>query len=140
MEKNLDKVRRISFPEHGDTRGHLVVIEGRTDIPFEIKRLFYIYGSDYDVVRGKHANRRSEFILVNVAGSCKVKVLDGKGEEEIFILDKPHEGIHLPVMHWKDMYDFSPDSLLLVLASEHYDPDEYIRDYDAFMEEVAQNA
>ena len=133
-------VRKISFPEHGDERGHLVVIEGKADIPFEIKRLFYIYGSDNYVVRGQHANRRSEFILMNVAGNCKVKVFDGKGEEEIFVLDKPHEGIYLPVMHWKDMYDFSEDSLLLVLASEHYDPDEYIRDYDAFTKEVDQNA
>ena len=131
--------KKIAFPEHGDDRGHLVVIEGSKDIPFDIKRLFYIYGSDDDVVRGQHANRRSEFILVNVAGSCKVKVLDGREEEEIFILDKPHEGIYLPVMHWKDMYDFSQDSLLLVLTNEHYDPDEYIRDYDAFVKEVNQN-
>ena len=132
--------KKIAFPEHGDDRGHLVVIEGGTDIPFDIKRLFYIYGSDADVVRGQHANRRSEFILVNLAGSCKVKVMDGKSEEEIFTLDKPHEGIYLPVMHWKDMYDFSQDSLLLVLANEHYDPDEYIRDYDEFIKEVNQNA
>ena len=137
---NLMNARKIAFPEHGDDRGHLVVIEGKIDIPFEIKRLFYIYGSDMDVVRGQHANRRSEFILVNVAGQCKVKVLDGKGGEEIFLLDEPHVGIYLPVMHWKDMYDFSPDSLLLVLANEHYDPDEYIRDYEVFVDEVSQNA
>lgn len=131
---------RIAFPEHGDERGHLVVLESMEDVPFEIKRLFYIYGSDAAVVRGQHANRKSEFILVNVAGSCKVKVLNGKGGEDIFVLDKPHEGIHLPVMHWKDMYEFSPDSLLLVLSSEHFDPDEYIRDYDAFVKEVNQDA
>jgi len=129
-------VRRCAFPEHGDARGHLVVIEGGIDIPFEIKRLFYIYGSDADVARGQHANRRSCFILVNVAGSCKVQTLDGRGGEAVYVLDKPHEGIYLPPMIWKKMYDFSPDSLLLVLASEHYDPAEYIRDFDSFVREV----
>jgi dTDP-4-dehydrorhamnose 3,5-epimerase-like enzyme len=132
----LEQVRKIKFPEHGDDRGHLVIVEGGKDVPFDIRRIFYIYGSDQDVVRGQHANRKSEFVLVNIAGVCKVKVLDGRGHKEIFVLDKPHEGIHLPAMYWKDMYDFSPNSLLLVLSSEHYDPSEYIRDYDAFVNEV----
>ncbi len=120
----------------GDERGHLVVVEGLQDIPFELKRIFYIYGSDCDVVRGQHANRKTEFVLVNVAGQSKVKVRDGKGNEAVFCLNRPHTGIYLPTMVWKDMYDFSPDSVLLVLASEHYDAEEYIRDYDIFVEEV----
>lgn len=129
----------LEFPQKGDERGHLVIVEGMQDVPFEIKRIFYIYGSDASVVRGQHANRRTEFVLINVAGQSKVKVLDGKGNEAVFSLNRPHTGIYLPTMVWKDMYDFSPDSVLLVLASEHYDPDEYIRDYELFVKEVNQH-
>ncbi|MDD2992315.1 MAG: FdtA/QdtA family cupin domain-containing protein [Pygmaiobacter sp.] len=137
--QTLKKAEMLEFSEKGDERGHLVIVEAMQDVPFEIKRIFYIYGSDPDVVRGQHANRRSEFVLINVAGQSKVKVLDGKGNEAIFSLNRPHTGIYLPTMVWKDMYDFSPDSVLLVLASEHYDSAEYIRDYDTFEKEVNQN-
>ncbi len=133
---NHNEVRMLEFPEKGDKRGRMVVVEGMQDIPFEIKRIFYIYGSDSEVVRGQHANRKSEFVLINVAGKSKVKVLDGLGNESIFCLNRPHTGVYLPNMVWKDMYDFSSDSVLLVLASEHYDADEYIRDYAEFEKEV----
>ena len=129
----------LEFPQKGDERGHLVIVEGMQDVPFEIKRILYIYGSDTSVVRGQHPNRRTEFVLINVAGQSKVKVLDGKGNEAVFSLNRPHTGIYLPTMVWKDMYDFSPDSVLLVLASEHYDPNEYIRDYELFVKEVNQH-
>ena len=137
--KKMRGVSRIQFSEHGDDRGNLVIIEGGQDIPFDIKRIFYIYNSDSNVIRGQHANRYSEFVLVNVAGSCSVKTLDGRGNEEIYRLETPHEGIHLASMIWKDMYDFSPDSLLLVLSNEHYDPAEYIKDMEMFKKEVAKN-
>ena len=135
---NMNKVKMLSFKQNGDDRGHLVVIEGNKDVPFDIKRIFYIYGSDPNVIRGPHANRETEFVLVNVAGKSKVKVYDGKGNEAIFILNRPHTGIYLPTMVWKDMYDFSEDSVLLVLASEAYNPNEYIRNYDEFVEEIAK--
>lgn len=126
----------LEFSQKGDERGHMVIVEGNKDIPFEIKRIFYIYGSDSTVVRGQHANRNSEFVLINVAGTSKVRVKDGKGNEAVFSLNRPHTGIYLPKMVWKDMYDFSSDSVLLCLSSEHYDPDEYIRDYDEFVKLV----
>lgn len=129
-------IQMLEFPQHGDERGHLVIAEGGKDIPFEIKRIFYIYGSDADVVRGQHANKKSEFVLINVAGQSKVRVKDGKGNEAVFSLNRPHTGIYLPKMVWKDMYDFSEDSVLLCLSSEHYDPAEYIRDYDEFLKIV----
>lgn len=132
MSKHIG-AQMLEFKQNGDERGHLVVVEGGQDIPFDIARIFYIYGSDSDVVRGQHANRKSEFVLINVAGSCKVKVLDGKGNEAIFVLNRPHTGIYLPTMVWKDMYDFSKDSVLLCLSSEHYDAREYIRDYKEFL-------
>lgn len=131
----IDRHKMIEFKQNGDDRGKLVVVEGMKDIPFDIKRIFYIYGSDTTVVRGQHANRRSEFVLINVCGSSKVRIRDGK-KDEVFVLDKPHTGIYLPKMLWKDMYDFSEDSILLVLASEQYDSAEYIRDFDEYIKEV----
>ncbi|SFT33044.1 dTDP-4-dehydrorhamnose 3,5-epimerase [Lachnospiraceae bacterium XBD2001] len=133
MNNNTHSVQMLEFTEKGDERGHLVIVEGHQDIPFDIKRIFYIYGSDADVVRGQHANRRTEFVLINVAGTSQVRVRDGKGNEILYSLNRPHTGVYLPNMVWKDMLNFSEDSVLLVLASEHYDPDEYIRDYDEFV-------
>ena len=106
------------------------------DIPLNIKRIFYIYGSDSSTIRGQHANKKSEFILINVAGMSKVKLCDGKGNEVVFCLNRPHTGIYLPHLVWKEMYDFSEDSVLLCLSSEYYDPDEYIRDYDEFVKYI----
>ena len=128
----IEECKLIEFTQKGDERGHLVIVEGNQDIPFDIKRVFYIYGSDKNVVRGKHANYRTEFMLINVAGTSKVRV-DGTSEK-VFELNRPHMGIYLPKLVWKDMYDFSEDSVLLVLASEHYDASEYIRDYDSYLE------
>ena len=130
-----EKCPVLYFNDLGDERGKLVVIEGNDSIPFDIKRVFYIYGSDNEVVRGQHANRESEFVLINVAGTSKVRITDGK-EEIIVELNKPMMGVYIPQMIWKDMYDFSEDSVLLVLASTHYDSREYIRDYEAYLKEV----
>ena len=76
---NENNVKMLEFPQRGDERGHLVIVEGMKDVPFEIKRIFYIYGSDTDVVRGQLANKKSQFVLINVAGKSKVKVKDGLG-------------------------------------------------------------
>ena len=131
-----EQYKLIEFVDLGDERGNLVVIEGEgMDIPFDIKRVFYIYGSDKDVVRGQHANRETEFLLVNVAGTSKVRVDNGK-ESAVVELNKPRMGLYIPAMLWKDMYDFSEDSILLVLASRHYDGAEYIRNYDDYIEEM----
>ena len=128
-----DRCPVLHFGDLGDERGKLVVIEGAQAIPFEIKRVFYIYDSDSTVVRGQHANRESEFVLINVAGKSKVRITDGK-EEIIVELDKPMMGVYIPKMIWKDMYDFSKDSVLLVLASTHYDGTEYIRNFEDYQE------
>lgn len=124
--------RMLNFADLGDERGKLVVIEGSQDIPFDIARVFYIYGSDPTVVRGQHANRESEFVLINVAGTSKVRITDGVNEE-IVELTRPMQGVYLPKMIWKDMYDFSADSVLLVMASTHYNGKEYIRNYEDYL-------
>lgn len=135
MKKLINGYKEIDFKQNGDDRGNLVVIEGNADIPFNIKRIFYIYGSDTEVIRGEHANRKTEFVLINVSGSSKVKIDDGFNKT-IVELNRPNKGIYIPTMVWKDMFDFSSDSVLLVLASEHYDAKEYIREYDVFLKEA----
>ena len=128
-----EQYKLIEFVDLGDERGNLVVIEGDgMDIPFSIKRVFYIYGSDSTVVRGQHANRETEFLLVNVSGNSKVRVDNGK-ESAVIELNRPRMGVYLSSMLWKDMYDFSEDSILLVLASRHYDGQEYIRNYEDYI-------
>lgn len=127
-----EKCHVLQFADLGDKRGRLVVIEGGRAIPFDIQRVFYIYESDSTVVRGQHANRESEFVLINVAGQSKVRITDGS-EEFIVELNKPMMGVYIPKMIWKDMYAFSPDSVLLVLASTHYNGKEYIRDFDEYL-------
>ena len=134
--KLSEQIKILEFSDLGDERGNLVVVEGSgIDIPFSIKRVFYIYGSDAEVIRGRHANRETEFVLINVSGKRKVKVDNGY-EQRIIDLDRPRMGLYLSTMVWKDMFEFSPDSVLLVLASEHYDTEEYIRNYDDFLREI----
>jgi len=134
--KLSEQISIMEFPDFGDERGNLVVVEGGgVDIPFEVKRVFYIYGSDSEVIRGRHANRKTEFVMINVSGRSKVKVDNGL-EQQIIELDRPRMGLYLSTMVWKDMYEFSADSVLLVLASEHYDAEEYIRDYDDYIKEI----
>lgn len=134
--KLSEQYKIIKFRDLGDERGNLVVIEGDgMDIPFDIKRVFYIYGSDSTVVRGQHANRESEFLMVNVSGTSKVRVTNGV-EEEIIELNEPGMGLYLPKMLWKDMYDFSADSVLVVMSNMHYNGSEYIRDYEEYLREM----
>ena len=121
-----NKCKIIEFNEFNDERGKLVAIESFRDIPFEIKRVFFIYGVAKDVVRGRHANKESEFVLINLRGSCKIKLYEGE-EELIIELKKPNVGLYIPKLVWKDMYDFSDDSLLLSLSSEYYDKEEYLK-------------
>ena len=133
MMVTVSDVNEIEFSQLGDERGNLVVLEGNSDVPFDIKRVFYIFGTQKNVIRGQHANRKTEFVLVNIAGFSKVRVMDSLRNTKEFVLDKPHMGLYIPSMIWKDMYDFSEDSVLLVLASAVYDPKEYIRDPEKFI-------
>lgn len=122
----IDSCKVIEFKELGDERGKLVAIESLKDVPFEIKRIFYIYGTKNDAVRGQHANKKSEFVLICISGRCKVRLYDND-DERIVELDKPGKGLYIPRLVFKDMYDFSDDAVLLSLSNEYYDKDEYIR-------------
>lgn len=131
----------VSFRQSGDERGYLVAMEGESDeIPFLIRRAFYIYGSNSGVVRGCHANYNTEFILINVNGRCRIKTDNGNGSVQDYELNERNKGVYIPAMVWKDMYDFSDDCIMLALASEHYDPDEYIRDYELYKMRIREDA
>ena len=132
MQNRCEKVQLI---KHGDEKGQLVVVEGSKDVPFEIKRVFYIFGTQDNTSRGMHANRTSEFFFVNVCGSSKIEVDNGISTIT-YVLDTPHVGLYIPKMYWKRMFDFSKDSILLVLSSHIYDPNEYIYDYKEFLNNI----
>ena len=127
--------RVLEYVKYGDERGNLVVEGNGKDTPFEIKRAFYIHGSDATVVRRQHANRKSALVLINVSGNSKVLVDTGE-KREVILLDRPRKGLYLGPMTWKGMYDFSPDAALLVSSSEHYGEAKYIRIYEDFFKEI----
>lgn len=123
------------FQPHGDSRGQLVAIEENKDIPFKIKRVYYIYNADSNIRRGFHAHKKLEQILICVHGSCKIHLDNGFETAEV-VLNKPFEGLYLNSNIWREMYDFSSDAVLLVLASELYDESDYIKNYDDFINYV----
>ena len=129
-------VTKYVFQPHGDERGQLIAFEELRDIPFKIKRVYYMYDTAEGVVRGKHAHRKLEQILVCIHGSCKIRLDNGK-EKKVVPLEKPYEGLYVANNMWREMFDFSEDAILLVFASELYDEDDYIRDYDEFLRFVA---
>ena len=132
-------VTMYSFPPHGDDRGQLVAIEAMKDLPFEVKRVYYIYDTLPDVRRGFHAHRNLQQILVCVHGNCKSHLDNGTDTAEV-LLDKPYEGLYIANDMWREMYDFSEGAVLLVLASEYYDEADYIRNYDDFINMVKEAA
>lgn len=129
------QVIKIQFQKHGDDRGQLVALEEQKEIPFSMKRIYYIYATAEGVRRGFHAHKSLEQILICIHGSCKILLDNGKEKNEV-ILDTPYEGIYIANNIWREMFDFSPDAVLLVLASELYNESDYIRDYDEFMKYV----
>ncbi|MEY0151530.1 FdtA/QdtA family cupin domain-containing protein [Providencia rettgeri] len=128
-------VNTIEFKKLGDDRGSLVSLEQNKNIPFEIKRIYYIFGTKDGVSRGFHAHKNLQQVAICVKGSCRFLLDDGKTKEEI-ILDKPDTGLHINSFIWREMHDFSEDCVLMVLASELYDEDDYIRDYNDFLKEI----
>lgn len=119
----------------GDERGSLIALEQGQNIPFAIKRAYYIFGTQRDVNRGFHAHRRLEQMAICVAGSCKMIIDDGETKESV-LLDSSTKALIIRNMIWREMHEFSSDCVLLVFASEHYDESDYIRSYDQFIKEV----
>lgn len=132
------QIIKYAFQQHGDDRGQLVALEEYSDIPFEIKRVYYMYDTKKGVHRGFHAHKNLEQILICIHGSCDVLLDNGK-EKKIISLEKPYEGLYVPNNMWREMYNFSKDAVLMVLASEPYIEEDYIRDYDEFLKFIGQD-
>ena len=131
------EVKMYHFPPHGDDREQLIAIEENRDLPFDVKRVYYIYDTLAGVRRGFHAHRNLQQILICVSGSCKIHLDNGHETAEV-LLDSPSEGLYIANDMWREMYDFSPDAVLLVLASEYYDEADYIRNYEDFLKIIAK--
>jgi dTDP-4-dehydrorhamnose 3,5-epimerase-like enzyme len=123
------------FKVLGDHRGQLVALEANREIPFNVKRVFYIYGTQEGVPRGNHSHYKTKQFLVVVNGSCKITLDNGK-TKKTFDLDKPNLGLFQDALIWGTMHDFSSDCVLMVLADEYYDASDYINNYDTFLEVV----
>lgn len=131
------QVIKYAFQQHGDDRGQLVALEEFKDIPFEIKRVYYMYDTKEGVRRGFHAHKSLEQILICIHGSCKI-LLDNGTEKKIVPLESPYEGLYVSNSMWREMFDFSPDAVLMVLASDYYKEEDYIRNYDEFLKYVKE--
>ena len=129
------QIVKYVFQQHGDERGQLVALEEHKDIPFEIKRVYYMYDTGKGVTMGQHAHKSLEQILICIHGSCKLMLDNGK-EKKIVSLEKPYEGLYISNNIWREMYDFSSDAVLMVLASDVYKEEDYIRNYDEFLKFV----
>lgn len=131
----MPMIQWTHFPPLGDERGSLVALEAAKTVPFDIQRVYYLFGTKPGVSRGFHAHRKLQQVAVCVTGKCRMVLDDGKTREEVW-LDSPVKGLLIGNLVWREMHDFSPDCVLLVLASEHYDEADYIRDYRDFLKET----
>ncbi|MCI8812197.1 MAG: WxcM-like domain-containing protein [Oscillibacter sp.] len=131
------EIVKYRFTEHGDGRGQLIAVEGERDVPFPIRRVYYMYGVGEGIRRGYHAHKQLEQILICMHGSCKI-FLDNGRERESVLLDSPGVGLYIGRNMWREMYEFSPDAVLVVLASMPYAESDYIRDYDQFISYVSR--
>ena len=130
------KVKLIPLQTHGDDRGSLVALEEGYNIPFQIKRVYYIFNTKKGVMRGFHAHKNLKQVAIAVRGSCKFKLDNGTDSVEV-LLNDPAQGLLIESFIWREMYDFSEDCVLMVLADSHYDENDYVRDYNAFVDMVA---
>ena len=130
-------IKMVRFQEHGDERGSLVALEENKNIPFEIKRVYYMFNTGEGVHRGFHAHKTLKQVLFCPCGACTIMLDDGK-EKAYVRLDDPAEGLFIESNMWREMYDFTPDAVLMVLASDYYKEEDYIRDYDRFIESLSE--
>jgi len=129
----------LEFPIHGDHTGSLVALEKGDDFPFEIQRVYYVWGTDANVVRGHHAHKELEQVIVVTSGSCDFTLDNGREKQSVH-LDKPNVGLYIKGNIWRTFTNFSPDCVVMVLASMHYDEADYIRGYDEFLKHLKKGA
>lgn len=124
--------RLLEFPAHGDHAGNLAALEKGRDYDFDILRVYYIWGTEKNAIRGRHAHRKLKQIIICLSGSCDFTLDNGK-TRETFRLDRPTLGLYVQDFVWREFTNFSPDCIVMVLASEPYDATDYIRDYSLFL-------
>ncbi|HEY1952403.1 MAG TPA: FdtA/QdtA family cupin domain-containing protein [Gemmatimonadaceae bacterium] len=134
-KSTLDQAHVISLPRKSDARGSLSFVEAQRHIPFQIKRVYYLYGVPAGESRGGHAHRELDQLMIAAAGSFDVVLGDGRNQRR-FSLDSPDRGLVVPRMAWREMENFSAGAVCLVLASEYYDEGDYYRDYEEFLRAV----
>lgn len=134
----MNLIQMLDFPNLGDERGRLVSLESNRLIPFEVKRVYYIFDTHKQVSRGFHAHKKLKQLAIAINGSCSFMLDDGANKEHI-LLSSPKQGLLIEDMVWHEMYNFSDDCVLLVLANDFYDESDYIRDYDNFIR-IVNNA
>lgn len=126
-------IKLIQLQKHGDDRGALIALEDQRNVPFTIRRVYYLFGTTPGVRRGLHAHKHLIQLVISVKGSCRFLLDDGKERIEL-LLDNPAQGLLIESYVWREIYDFSDDCVLMVLANAHYDETDYIRDYNDFIE------
>lgn len=126
------KLEFIDFQIHGDERGQLIALEENKNIPFPIKRVYFMYDTQKDVHRGLHAHKKLQQVLFCVSGACTIRLDDGREKVEVK-LNRPEKGLYIGPGIWREMYDFQAGTVLMVLASEYYNESDYIRDYQEFL-------
>ncbi len=136
---SLSRCRVIDLPKVADIRGNLTFIEESKHIPFEIKRVYYLYDVPGGEARGGHAHKRLQQFIIAASGSFDVVLNDGF-EEKRFHLNRSYYGLYLPSMIWRELDNFSSGSVCLVLASEPYDEEDYIREYETFRDCVRKGS
>ena len=131
-------IKKIQFQNHSDPRGSLVVAEWGKELPFEVKRIYYIFGVGGDQRRGFHSHKALRQVYIAIHGSMKVLLDDGERQETVLLSD-PAEGLYIGHNVWREIFDFSDDAVLLVLASEPYSESDYIRNHDEFLQSLKGN-
>lgn len=131
----MSLINLIEFEEIGDSRGSLISLEQMKNIPFEIKRIYYIFGTKKKVSRGFHAHKNLKQIAICLSGSCTFLIDDGRRKDTIR-LSRPNVGLYIDGIKWREMHNFTKDCVLLVVASEHFNEEDYIRRYDEFLKVV----
>ncbi|QQQ12295.1 MULTISPECIES: sugar 3,4-ketoisomerase [Aeromonas] len=127
------QIKLIPLQAHGDERGSLIALEEGKNIPFPVKRVYYLFNTREGVSRGFHAHKALKQVAIAVRGSCRFVLDDGKERVEV-LLDNPAQGLLIESFMWREMHDFSDDCVLMVLADQLYDESDYIRDYEKFIE------
>lgn len=131
----MSLIKIINFDIRGDHQGSLIALEQGANIPFKIKRVYYIFDTKQGVSRGFHSHKNLKQVAICVKGSCRFIIDDGKNRESV-LLNSAEQGLFIDNNKWREMHDLSEDCVILVIASEHYNEDDYIRDYSEFLERV----